>query len=114
MEKNIKQEIISYLTKTSGHTFIKPKSKWISKNGQISVEYDYTDFTYFKAFKNGDEFTYLENGKVNKIDIDYYIKYWGNNAKNVLSNSLFQMKMMTSIKQNKWIKEEIEKLIEKK
>ena len=65
MEKNIKQEIISYLTKTSGHTFIKPKSKWISKNGQISVEYDYTDFTYFKAFKNGDEFTYLENGTLN-------------------------------------------------
>lgn len=114
MEKNIKQEIISYLTKTSGHTFIKPKSKWISKNGQIGVEYDYTDFTYFKVFKNGDEFTYLENGKVNKIDIDYYIKYWGNNAKNVLSNSLFQMKMMKSVKQNKWVKEEIEKLIEKK
>ena len=114
MEKNIKQEIISYLTKTSGHTFIKPKSKWISKNGQINVEYDYTDFTYFKVFKNEDEFTYLENGKVNKIDIDYHIKYWGNNAKTVLSNSLFQMKMMKSVKQNKWVKEEIEKLIEKK
>jgi len=111
MEKNIKQEIVNYLTKTTQHTFIKPKSKWVNKNGQISVEYDYTDFTYFKVFKNEGEFTYLENGRLNKIDIDYYIKYWGNNAKNVLSNSLFQMKMMKSVKQNKWVNSEIEKIV---
>lgn len=111
MEKNIKQEIVNYLTKTSGHTFIKPKPKWVSKNGQIGVEYDYTDFTYFKVFKNGDEFTYLENGKVNKIDIDYYIKYWGNNSKDVISKSLFWDKKMKSVKQNKFVNAEIEKII---
>jgi hypothetical protein len=113
MEKNIKQEIVSYLTKTSGHTFIKPKSKWINKDGKIGVEYDYNDFTYFKVFKNGEDFTYLENGKVNKLDIDYYIKYWGNNAKDVLSKSLFLDKKMKSIRQNKWVNAEIEKLVEK-
>lgn len=111
MEKNIKQEIVSYLTKTSGHTFIKPKSKWINKDGKIGVEYDYNDFTYFKVFKNGEDFTYLENGKVNKLDIDYYIKYWGNNAKDVLSKSLFWDKKMKSVKQNKWVNSEIEKII---
>lgn len=114
MEKNIKQEIVSYLTKTSGHTFIKPKSKWINKDGKIGVEYDYNDFTYFKVFKNGDHFTYLENGKVNKLDIDYYIKYWGNNAKDVLSKSLFWDKKMKSVKQNSYVVNEITKLIDKK
>ena len=109
MEKNIKKEIVSYLTKTSQHTFIKPKCSFNYKTGKY--EYDYTDFTYFKVFKNGDEFTYLENGKVNKIDIDYYIKYWNKNAKNVLSNSLFKMKMVKSIKQNKYVNSEIEKLV---
>jgi hypothetical protein len=111
MEKNIKQEIVSYLTKTSGHTFISPKGKWVNKDGQIGVEYDYNDFTYFKVFKNGDHFTYLENGKVNQLDIDYFIKYWGNNAKDVLSKSLFWDKKMKSVKQNKWVNSEVEKTI---
>jgi len=113
MEKNIKQEIVNYLTKTTQHTFIKPKAtfKWGNETKAGYYEYDYENFTYFKVFKNEGEFTYLENGKVNKIDIDYYIKYWGNNAKNVLSNSLFQMKMMKSVKQNKWVNSEIEKIV---
>lgn len=114
MEKNIKQEIVSYLTKTSGHTFIKPKSKCINKDGKIEVEYDYHDFTYFKVFKNGEDFTYLENDKVNKLDTDYYIKYWGSNAKDVLSKSLFLDKKMKSIRQNRYVVNEISKLIDKK
>lgn len=111
MEKNIKSEIITYLAKTSGHTFIKPKLKWSNKNGQIDVEYDYIDFTYFKVFRNGEEFTYLENGKINKLDINHYVKYWGNNAKDVISKYLFSDKKMKSIKQNKWVNSEIEKIV---
>jgi hypothetical protein len=110
MEKNIKTEIVNYLTKTTKHTFIKPKSKWTTKDGQISVEYDYNDFTYFKVFMDGENFTYLENGKINKVDIDYYIKYWGNNAKDVISKSLFWNKKMKSVKQNKFVNSEIDKL----
>ena len=110
MEQNIKTEIVSYLTKTAKHTFIKPKSKWVNKDGKISVEYDYTDFTYFKVFVDGENFTYLENGKINKLEIDYYIKYWGNNAKDVISKSLFWDKKMKSVKQNKFVNSEIDKL----
>ena len=110
MEKNIKTEIVNYLTKTSQHTFIKPKSKWTTKDGQISVEYDYNDFTYFKVFMDGENFTYVENNKIKKLDIDYYIKYWGNNAKDVISKSLFWDKKMKSVKQNKFVNSEIDKL----
>ena len=110
MEKNIKTEIVSYLTKTSKHTFIKPKSKWITKDGKVQLEYDFNDFTYFKVFVDGENFTYLENSKIYKLDIDYYIKYWSNNAKDVISKSLFWDKKMKSVRQNKFVNSEIEKL----
>jgi hypothetical protein len=105
MEKNIKTQIVSYLTKTSNHTFIKPKAtfKWGNETKAGYYEYDYENFTYFKVFKNGDEFTYLENGRLNKIDIDYYIKYWGNNAKDVISKILFLDKKMISVRKNDFI-----------
>ena len=110
MEKNIKTEIVSYLTKTAKHTFIKPKSKWVNKDGKFQLEYDYTDFTYFKVFVDGENFTYLENGKINKLDIDYYIKYWENNAKDVLSKSLFLDKKMKSVKQTKYVNLDVDQL----
>lgn len=106
MEKNIKQEIISYLTKTSNHIFIKPKCSFNYQTS--SYDYDFSEFTYFKVIrKNDEEFNYLENGKMYTIDIDHYIKYWGVNAKNVLSNSLFQMKKMKSVKKNKFVIDDI-------
>ena len=116
-QEQIKQEIISYLTKTSIHTFIKPKAtfKWDKENSHY--EYDYNDFTYFKVIKNGEDFFYLEkngtfNYKLNKIDIDNYIKYWGNNAKCVISNSLFLDKKMKSVKNNKYHLEELKNILE--
>lgn len=116
-QEQIKQEIVSYLTKTSIHTFIKPKAtfKWDKENSHY--EYDYNDFTYFKVIKNGEDFFYLENNgtsnyKLNKIDIDNYIKYWGNNAKCVISNSLFLDKKMKSVKNNKYHLEELKNILE--
>lgn len=110
--EQIKQEIVNYLTKTSIHTFVKPKStyKWSQTGPQY--EYDYNEFTYFKVIKIEDEFFKLENNKLTKIDIDYYIKYYGNNAKCVLSQSLFLDKKMKSVKSNKYHLGEIKNILE--
>jgi DNA modification methylase len=119
--EQIKQEIVNYLTKTSQHTFVKPKStyKWSQTGPQY--EYDYNEFTYFKVIKIEDEFFKLENGngqntpityKLTKIDIDNYIKYSGNNSKCVLSNWLFLDKKMKSVKSNKYHLGEIENILE--
>ena len=114
--EQIKQEIVSYLTKTSIHTFIKPKVtfKWDKENSRY--EYDYNEFTYFKVIKVGEDFFHLEknssNYKLSKIDIDNYVKYWGNNAKCVLSNSLFLDKKMKSVKSNKYHLEQIKEILE--
>ena len=56
--EQIKQEIVNYLTKTSQHTFVKPKAtfKWGDSKTPGYYEYDYNEFTYFKVIKNGDEF----------------------------------------------------------
>jgi len=119
--EQIKQEIVNYLTKTSQHTFVKPKAtyKWSQTGSQY--EYDYIEFTYFKIIKVEDEFFKLENNnsqntstsyKLTKIDIDNYIKYNGNNAKCVISNWLFLDKKMKSVKSNKYHLEEIENILE--
>ena len=110
--EQIKQEIVNYLTKTSQHTFVAPKVtfKW-SQTG-YQYEYDYENFTYFKVIKNEDEFFRLENSKLTKIDIDTYIKYYGNNAKCVLSQNLFLYKKMKSVKSNKYHLGEIKNILE--
>ena len=114
--EQIKQEIVNYLTKTSQHTFIKPKSTFKWKTEGSCYEYDYNDFTYFKVIKIGEEFYQLEksssNYKLSKIDIDNYIKYWGNNAKCVISNNLFLDKKMKSVKSNKYHLEQIKEILE--
>jgi len=117
--EQIKQEIVNYLTKTSIHTFVKPKAtfKWGDSKTPGYYEYDYNEFTYFKVIKKEDEFFQLEksgssNYKLSKIDIDTYIKYYGNNAKCVLSNNLFLDKKMKSVKSNKYHLEEIKNILE--
>lgn len=119
--EQIKGEIVNYLTKTSQHTFIKPKSTFKWRQGGSHYEYDYNEFTYFKVIKIGEDFFYLENSngqntpttyKLYKIDIDSKIKYWGNNTKCVISNLLFLGKKMKSVKSNKWHLGEIERVIE--
>lgn len=113
-QEQIKQEIVNYLTKTSGHTFIKPKStfKWGNYNTPGYYEYDYEDFTYFKVIQKEGDFYCLEGGRLSKIDIDSKIKYWGNNAKCVLSHSLFIDKKMKSVRSNKYHLGEIGKIVE--
>lgn len=112
--EQIKQEIVNYLTKTSQHTFVKPKAtfKWGDSKTPGYYEYDYNEFTYFKVIKNEDEFLQLENNKLTKINIDTYIKYYGNNAKCVISNNLFLDKKMKSVKSNKHHLEEIKNILE--
>ncbi len=116
--EQIKKAIVSYLTKTSAHTFIRPKAiyKWQSTGGYY--EYDYNNFTYFKIIKQGDDFFYLDQKVYDKfirrIDIDYYIKYWGKNSKCVLSNQLFSDKKMKSIKNTKFVESEIDEILKTK
>ena len=111
-KEQIKQEIVNYLTKTSIHTFIKPKATFKWKQEGSHYEYDYNEFTYFKVIKIDEDFYYIENSKLHKIDIDHYINYWSNNAKCVLSNSLFLDKKMKSVKSNKYHLEEISKILD--
>lgn len=120
-QEQIKQEIVNYLTKTSIHTFIKPKAtfKWGDPKTPGYYEYDYTNFTYFKVIKILEDFYSLENStlskleyRLTKIDVDFYIKYCDNNSKCVLSNYLFQEKKMKSVKSNKYHLAEIDKIIE--
>lgn len=121
-QEQIKQEIVNYLTKTSGHTFIKPKAtfKWGNSEKPGYYEYDYNDFTYFKIVIKDDEFFYLEkNGsgdyKMYGINIDKeynYITCYGNNSKCVISHNLFLGKKMKSVRSNKYHLGEIEKILE--
>ena len=116
-QEQIKQDIVSYLTKTSAHTFIKPKAtfKWDKENSHY--EYDYNEFTYFKVIKIGEDFFYLESVKeqtykLHKIDVDTKIKYYEGNAKCVINHNLFLGKKMRSVKSNKYHVGEIEKILE--
>lgn len=118
-KEQIKQEIVNYLTKTSGHTFIKPSTKFKYGNSETPgyYEYDYDDFTYFKIVMKGDEFFYLEKNersdyKMYQINIDNSINYYGNNSKCVISHTLFLNKKMKSVKGNKYHLGEIDKIIE--
>jgi hypothetical protein len=113
-KEQIKQEIVNYLTKTSGHTFIKPKAttEWIKEG--VYCEYDYSDFTYFKMMVKDGEFFYLEKRdrndyKLHQINMD---NYQGNNSKCVLSHGLFLNKKMKSVKSSKYHLGEINKIIE--
>jgi hypothetical protein len=118
-KEQIKQDIVSYLTKTSAHTYIKPSAKFKYGNSETPgyYEYDYNDFTYFKMLVKDGEFYYLEkmNGndyKLYPINIDNSITYYGKNAKCVISHNLFLGKKMKSVKSNKYHLEEINKIIE--
>jgi hypothetical protein len=120
--EQIKQEIVNYLTKTSQHTFVKPKAtyKYNQTGFHFHYEYDYNEVTFFKVIKKGEDFYYLENSngqntpttyKLIKIDIDHYITYYGNNAKCVIGNNLFLNKKMKSIKSTGRILKKIEEIL---
>lgn len=105
-QEQIKSEIISYLTKTSKHLFIVPKGTWSYKENKYI--YNYEDYKLFKVIKINDDFyittSDIEKTKIEKtkIDIDYYLKYYNNNAKNVIKHQLFLDKGMKSIKSKKF------------
>ena len=109
-----RQEVINYLTKTTQHTFIDPKSTYNWKESKY--EYDYENGTYFKLVKNGDDFYILRNvgGKYTfrKLDHNDKIKYYEENAKCVLKHSLFLNKKMKSIRNTKFVQSEIDKIME--
>jgi len=87
--EQIKTDIVNYLTKTSNHTFVKP------------------DGSYFKIFKREDgTFQLFENKTLNlPINIDQYISWYGENAKNVIKHRLFLNKEMKSVKNIKSLEE---------
>ena len=119
-KEEIKQEIVRYLTKTSEHTFIKPKSTFKYYESGGKWEHDWTQFTYFKVIKIGGDFFYLENNngqntpttyKLWKVDIDSKINSYDQNAKCVISHGLFLGKGMRSIRSSKFRQREIQKII---
>ena len=102
-QEQIKQQVIDYLTKTSKHTFVKQ-----NKNTE--------ELSYFKVIKDDEAFKVLEDGKVKSLEtgffsIDNYVKIYGENAKNVFKNQLFLNKKMKSVKNNKFVKSEIDLII---
>jgi len=115
VEQN-KQEVINYLTKTSIHTFLKPKAtfKWGDMNKPGYYEYDYENSTYFKVFNEGEKWFYIEDDKIKNLDIDHYIKYYGNNSKCVISHKLFLGKNMKSVRNNKYVQSKIEEVLKNK
>jgi hypothetical protein len=119
--EQIKQEIVNYLTKTSHHTFVKPKAnyKWSQTGSQY--DYDYNEYTYFRVIKVEEEFFYLQNSngqntpvtyKLYKIDIEEKIRFYEENAKCVIEHLLFLNKKMRSVKSRKYHLDRIEKIIE--
>jgi hypothetical protein len=108
--EQIQSETINYLSKTLGHTFIKPKSTFNWKESKY--EYDYNDSTYFKLIKIENDFYILENNKLSKLDIEHYFKYYGKNAKCVIKHRLFLDKKMKSIKYNKFVQEQIDQILQ--
>ena len=112
-KEQIKIEVLNYLNKTSLHTFVKPKAtyKYATKDEPGHYEYDYNDTTYFKVFKDGDLFKVLENGKVRVIDVDGYIDLYFTESKAVIKRVLFLNKKVKSIRNNKFVKSEIEELL---
>jgi hypothetical protein len=93
-KEELKIQIMNYLEKTSKHTFIKPLQKY-NING---YSYDYDDYTLFKIIIKDNNYYKIENDKIKIIDIDFYIKYYNNNSKNVIKHLLFLNKGMKSIK----------------
>ena len=112
-KEQLKLEVIAYLTKASKHTFINPKSTfiWGTTDIESRYDYDYENFTYFKIIMDGDTLNVLENNKVRKVDIDWYINYYKNNSKCVIKNMLFLGKKMRAIKNNRYITEQVDNIL---
>ena len=109
--EQITKEVINYLNKTSDHVFLKPKSSYDWNT--TTYTYDYENSTYFRVLKKEDGYYILEDDKVRKFDCEYYIKYFGNNAKNVIKHSLFLNKKMKGVKNTKYVQSKIEEVLVK-
>ena len=51
------------------------------------------------------------NGKIKNLDIEHYLKYYGGNAKCVISHKLFLNNKMRSIRNNKFVQSKIEEVL---
>lgn len=94
-KEQIRQEVIDYLTKTSKHTFTYENSK------------------LFKVVSDNDKFYILDEESLynmKEINFDSIISYYGPNSKNVIKHSLFLNKNLKSVKNSKFIKENIKTL----
>jgi hypothetical protein len=54
---------------------------------------------------------YIEDDKIKNLDINHYIKYYGNNSKCVISHKLFLGKNMKSVSNNKSVQSKIEEVL---
>jgi hypothetical protein len=111
-EQQIRKEVIDYLEKTSIHTFLKPKAtfKWGDSKTPGYYEYDYENGTYFKVYKEGEEWFYIQNESVCKLDVEGYLKYHRGNAKCGIGNFLFLGKNMKSVRNTKFVRSKIEEV----
>ena len=102
MEKNHRQEVMNYLAKTAQHTF-----EHTSANGQK---------TYFKVFLVGEKTKYLEYSHylqkyvLKEIDIERHVAQKGN-GKFLLGNMLFSSLNAKAIRQTKFVKQEIQEIL---
>jgi hypothetical protein len=94
METNYKKQVINYLTKTSAHTFQKK------------------DESYLKIFIDGETVKVLEGNKLTVLDVDQYVKWYLENAKNVVTHRLFLNKEMRSVKQTKYVRSKINEILQ--
>jgi len=104
------QKVEKYLESVSKHLFLTEDGKFI-KAFPMKIK----DKLYCVTL----EFDGVESNIVRISNVDYYIKNYGNNAKNVISNILFPPhgKNRTSISNFKAMKEkvkEVKKMIEEK
>lgn len=99
-----KKRVINYLEKTSKHLFELKKTQFNS------------DRVLLKVFKDSDgNFKVLDGDRIRDINIDRMVDWYGGNAENVISNSLFVRREARAIRQRKYredIQEKINKLSE--
>jgi hypothetical protein len=107
-----KLDAASEAHKISAHQYDKLQSSVEFTSGALLLFGNFKKNKPQKVIKNEDEFFRLENNKLTKIDIDHYIKYYGNNAKCVISQNLFLHKKIKSVKSNKYHLGEIKNILE--
>lgn len=101
MEKQIEEnrrKVIDYLEKTSLHVFV--------------LGGDSESPKYLKVIKDEDNFLLLNGSKIKPIGVDWFLNYYKSNTKCVIKHMIFLNKGAKSIRNNKYVKNEINKILE--